>query len=745
MSTSGSRRLSNVLPEMPSDRRLIGYWALAFGGVTLTAAAYLSVLYTVVDVVGGVPAFLLLVGGAIGLGAAFRYLQERTAILVGGVLLGAGLAIYFLTLPAAQIQYLSVQRLIQDNIALMTGYSVLRMRNVQNWALAVTAGPTFLTAYFAFREAFRRAIVVAGLTLGFFVLTGDSGSVVTMIGVLGATAAIGFSTLARHGGSRHQGEILAGLLGLMVISAGTVTAVPGGSSPLVPPGTISTSGDLVSADDRVSVGGSLTLSPKVLFTVDSEEPSYWRVAAYDRFTGDSWLRTGPRSGPPPPRPGPTRTLNQRFTAERPLSVAPAAPTPRQVRGLDAGITEFGTIETPGTLDTGESYVVESERPNSSFEALRSAQGPYPPEIEEQYLQVPSSTSDRVRSLAAEITADQETPYAKARAIEAYLESSKSYSLSVPRPEGNVVNQFLFEMEEGYCVYFASSMVTMLRTQGVPARYVVGYTSGQQITSDTYVVRGLDSHAWVEVYLPERGWTRFDPTPAGPRSSLEQGRIREARSQNESGVDTEQSEQVELADKPAVDPTQSGTSAGLPQNSSFAGDNAIPGAGQVSNLNTSPGLNGSATTGNVSEGGGEEGPSLPPPEIIGLWAMLGVGVVTGARRLRATRRLYRFAWLLRMPTGDPTQSVEGAFERVMYVLERSHRDRQPGETVREYVTAVSGDGRVHSLLRLRERAVYAGRVEEGAGKTARVTARDVLADHAAAYRFFPSTVFNRLLS
>lgn len=72
------------------------------------------------------------------------------------------------------------------------------------------------------------------------------------------------------------------------------------------------------------------------------------------------------------------------------------------------------------------------------------------------------------------------------------------------------------MDAGYCTYYATTMVTMLRSQGVPARFVVGYTTGEQVGDDRYRVRGLNSHAWVQVYFPDVGWVRFDPTPAGPR-------------------------------------------------------------------------------------------------------------------------------------------------------------------------------------------------------------------------------------
>jgi len=57
---------------------------------------------------------------------------------------------------------------------------------------------------------------------------------------------------------------------------------------------------------------------------------------------------------------------------------------------------------------------------------------------------------------------------------------------------------------------------MLRSQDIPARYTVGYSTGQPVGNNTYEVRGMNAHAWVEVYFPEVGWVKFDPTPGGSR-------------------------------------------------------------------------------------------------------------------------------------------------------------------------------------------------------------------------------------
>jgi len=120
---------------------------------------------------------------------------------------------------------------------------------------------------------------------------------------------------------------------------------------------------------------------------------------------------------------------------------------------------------------------------------------------------------RVRELAERITESAKTVYDKASAIERYLASEYSYSLSPGAAEGEPVEWFLFESKTGYCEHFATGMVILLRSIGIPSRPVTGFLSGEMVFGDYYLVRSRDAHAWVEVYFPSHGWVSFDPTPA----------------------------------------------------------------------------------------------------------------------------------------------------------------------------------------------------------------------------------------
>ena len=97
----------------------------------------------------------------------------------------------------------------------------------------------------------------------------------------------------------------------------------------------------------------------------------------------------------------------------------------------------------------------------------------------------------------------------------HLRSVYRYTLDVGRFQGkDPLGAFLFEKKAGYCEYFASAAVVLLRLQGVPARYVKGVAvRSESEIAGHYLVRESDAHAWVDVYLGDEGWVEEDPTPA----------------------------------------------------------------------------------------------------------------------------------------------------------------------------------------------------------------------------------------
>jgi protein-glutamine gamma-glutamyltransferase len=129
----------------------------------------------------------------------------------------------------------------------------------------------------------------------------------------------------------------------------------------------------------------------------------------------------------------------------------------------------------------------------------------------------AGVSPRIAELAREAMGPG-TPAERADRLEAYLMGNYGYTLDfVGRSADNPIEDFLFRYKSGQCEYFASSMVLMLRSQGIPARLVTGFLGGEYNPFEGYyIVRDSNAHAWVEAYLPGEGWSIFDPTPAAGR-------------------------------------------------------------------------------------------------------------------------------------------------------------------------------------------------------------------------------------
>jgi hypothetical protein len=125
----------------------------------------------------------------------------------------------------------------------------------------------------------------------------------------------------------------------------------------------------------------------------------------------------------------------------------------------------------------------------------------------------------VKTLAHQVMDNVPNTYDRAEALESFLRSPPfSYSPQVkPTPPGkDPVDYFLFDLKQDFCEYFASAMVVMLREEGIPARLVEGFTTGTfDSTSNAWVVKEQDAHAWVEAYFPGYGWIEFEPTPSQP--------------------------------------------------------------------------------------------------------------------------------------------------------------------------------------------------------------------------------------
>jgi transglutaminase-like putative cysteine protease len=681
-------------PDLPPARVLA---LLATAGLL---ASVLSVLYGIVEVTGNPTVLLLLAGGSVAAATLLaRVLRVVVALALAVAVLSSGMALYLLSLPYDP----QIVAIVESNLELLSGQSIIEIKRSTVWALSVTPTPVFVTWYLAVRGWYSTAALVGGATVCYFVMTGDATLVQTLLGVVSAAALLGFGDLDRGGAPLDAAEAVAVVLAVMVVAPLAISVTPAGSA-----STLSLDGggggdtieaSIVRTDSTVDIGGDISLSPQVRYTVTAPESQYWRTSSYDRYTGDGWVRTGDptpladRSLQFPP--GRSRRVQQTFEARSTIATMPAAWRPVEVSGEFENrtrVTSIGGLQPGEQLTPGDSYRVTSAVPDVSSADLVAAGSDDPVSVVEQYTQLPESTPDRVARRTANITTAASNRYERTRAVEQWLETNKEYSLQVDRPDGNVADAFLFEMDAGYCTYYATTMVTMLRSQDIPARLTVGYTPGEQVAPEEYVVRGYNSHAWVEVYFPDQGWVPFDPTPAGPRVAAEQEQLDQARQAGTENVDTGRTN--------ATTPTQASGGSGETTPAATSTDPASfddPGTPSVPR----------AIQGRPGELEADSSSPLPPREHLALGAVVLVGAVAGLRRSGVTDRAYRSVWVRYLRRSDPETDIERAFERVVYLLERRHRPRRAGETVRQYLDDVDAGADARRVAELRERSRYGG--------------------------------------
>lgn len=128
-------------------------------------------------------------------------------------------------------------------------------------------------------------------------------------------------------------------------------------------------------------------------------------------------------------------------------------------------------------------------------------------------------TERMRTLAAEIAENAQTPLDRALMTEQFL---RQFSYRRATDAGDDIDRFLFESGEGYCVHFATAMVLLLRAEGIPARYVEGYLCklSERDENGQYIVSSTDAHAWAEAYMDGFGWVPLEPTPVVAASAVE---------------------------------------------------------------------------------------------------------------------------------------------------------------------------------------------------------------------------------
>ncbi|OGO18983.1 MAG: hypothetical protein A2Z14_14925 [Chloroflexi bacterium RBG_16_48_8] len=178
-----------------------------------------------------------------------------------------------------------------------------------------------------------------------------------------------------------------------------------------------------------------------------------------------------------------------------------------------------TITSQKAIFNGEFYETRAAVAIPTADELREASEVFPEWVVYNYLLLPEDTTVRTKELAFRITEGLETNYDKAFAITSWLRRNIEYSRETlpPPPDVERIDWFLFDYQVGFCNWYASAEVVLLRSLGIPARLAVGFARGDFQKEELYYeVRSEDAHAWPEVYFSGYGWVEFEPTVNQPR-------------------------------------------------------------------------------------------------------------------------------------------------------------------------------------------------------------------------------------
>ncbi|MDS9998569.1 DUF4129 domain-containing transglutaminase family protein [Bacillus atrophaeus] len=292
-----------------------------------------------------------------------------------------------------------------------------------------------------------------------------------------------------------------------------------------------------------SLGGPFQEDDTPVFTWQGKKRSYFRVETKDTYTGKGWVETDVGTSYQLTG-GLVENLwfDQRVFTENetarvkvnklygynhvmyPIGAAKIKPKQSVLLEMNGNTEQISPVsEQSGKVRNMGNYTVAYKSPVYKLNELREVKVKKSREenkFDERYMQLPDTLPVRVRNLARELTQNKDNMYDKAKAIEDYLGSNEfayeTENVSIPKNGQDYVDQFLFETKLGYCDNFSSAMVVLLRSAGIPSRWVKGYTSGEYKEAGNnngriYEVTNNNAHSWVEVYFPGQGWVTFEPT------------------------------------------------------------------------------------------------------------------------------------------------------------------------------------------------------------------------------------------
>lgn len=294
--------------------------------------------------------------------------------------------------------------------------------------------------------------------------------------------------------------------------------------------------------DDSRLGGPFKADPTIVFTAATQNKQYWRVETKDFYTGKGWevsenqkkvtfknkndVVSWYEQNTKTETTKATITMQKRYPhLTYPAGLISVEASSDVSYSVDPFSEKIYTMDGDSST-TLHSYKVTYEVPEFSIENLKAVKtnegqetNPY---FMTKYTQLPEALPQRVRDLASSLTKDKDTRYDKVLAIENYFTDHsfvyETTNVSFPAQNQDYVDQFLFDTKSGYCNNFSTSMIVLLRSAGIPARWVKGYTKGTLDNTlvgaegeDVYKIANDNAHSWVEVYFPGYGWIPFEPT------------------------------------------------------------------------------------------------------------------------------------------------------------------------------------------------------------------------------------------
>lgn len=523
------------------------------------------------------------------------------------------------------------------------------------------------------------------------------------------------------GDQGHRGSLAILRGGVAIAAVATLAGVlaapqaPGaGSEGLIDVRSIGRSpGPIEVANPLVGVANLLgPRSNELAFVARTDGLHYWRLTALDLWVPETqqWktqrtYREVRSRAPLPGADGPVAA-----TAEIEIADLPGIwlPAPFRVREVDAGVDLRYDAETSSVIAAGRSTVPAiTYRVTSTDPAPTEPPGPAALEA--------TGVSTAAQALARSVTSEARSDLERALALQNWFRSDFTYDLAVDYSGStNPTDEFL-RQRRGFCQQFASTFAILARTLGIPSRVAVGFTPGVAVEGPdaeglvTYEVRGRQAHAWPEVYLPDRGWVPFEPTPGRGNPDAEQL----------TGVPAQQDAPDTPGDPTGATPTTTVVTQAPPTQPADGSEIELrdPEAGET----------------------GEE--PAPSPSNGAAWLLWALAVVLGGAVVGVIGRILFVTFRRRRrrgPRDTPDRRVRAAWVETCDWLELTAHEAREDETPTEFARRVSRSldlPEIETLARFETERVYAaqttGERDAEAAEEIAQRARTVALEHTDA--------------